>query len=178
MPRKKQEKPKGFTAWYKENKDERNRRRREKYAQDPAYREASLSRTKDWVKSTRKPRVRVPKEGAAPHRFATPRVVQIAGAEVKVVSGGQLAAELVYSHDTIMGWRKDGLLPPSTSQDARGHHWYSQDYVAAMKLALEDMKLLPWTHSRFREAAFKRWGETDEGRRWAASGGGLELRHG
>lgn len=142
-----------------DNREKRNKARREKYKADAKVREQSIQRTREWQKAQRKPRVRQARPLRKPR---TPRIVNVGGRELEVVTTGRIAAELGYSADTFNGWRKRGVLPPPTVEDADGHALYSWEYVAALRTALDAMAMEPWSLKLFKALAEKFWKKTAE----------------
>jgi hypothetical protein len=73
----------GFKKWYKKNKADLNKRRREKYRKDPKLRKKILEGSRDWrkrMKKERKPVVRAPKT-----HFTIGEAAKMAGCSIEAI---------------------------------------------------------------------------------------------
>lgn len=118
-----------FQGYYEENKDEILRKRKERYWNDPEYRDKVLQSSRDHRRNQRRdPRVKT-------RRFQKPITGESAdGTEVQLHSVGALAILLQRSVQAINHWQKKGLLPDTPYRDSRGFRFYT----AAMMQAIQD----------------------------------------
>lgn len=97
-----------YRGWYDRKGEERNERRREKYARSPKARKENRVRAKKWRE-----------KGAAPtrefYRF-------VDGKRVRVWTTGQIAAKAGVTPQTLRLWDAAGLLPPPEFH--KGHRYY------------------------------------------------------
>lgn len=89
-----------YKRWYAKNRDERNRRRRERYAEDDDYRERELDRRMDYEK-------RGPK--ADSEKGVLLRTHK--GSEVQVFRMGEVAVWCSTTPDTIRKYERGGMIP-------------------------------------------------------------------
>lgn len=99
--------------WYKQNKDEYNAKRRERYQADQEQREKA-------------------RERAARYRAENPSIErqlqrEYNGNRVPVFSTGQVAQKLGRTPQMIRNWEKEGMIPESVFPDQ--HRLYTQKQV-------------------------------------------------
>ncbi len=121
-------KPGYFEAYYDENRDDINEKRRQKYANDPEYRDRVLKASRDYRKRQRRePRVRMP-------RFQKPSTHQTGdGGEVQLFSVGAFAAYLNRSVQAINHWERSGILPKTPYRNSRGFRCYTRDMMEIVR---------------------------------------------
>lgn len=95
-----------YKKWYKKNREEFNRKRAEKYAADPARREAANAYAKEY-------RERNPAKPANGIRY-----YEYQGAKMEVFKIGVVAEMLNKSIQTIRIWEKAGHIPPPSYESS------------------------------------------------------------
>lgn len=132
--------------WYKQNKDEYNAKRRERYQADKEQREKA-------------------RERAARYRAENPSIErqlyrEYNGKRVPVFSTGQVAQKLGRTPQMIRNWEKEGMIPESVFPDK--HRLYTQKQVDLI-LALAEVIAASggsWSASEVKRAVahmHKRW---------------------
>lgn len=111
-----------FKDWYERNKTAFNKRRAEKYAKDPAYREKAAARQREY-------RLRNP----TTRKRENTRVVN--GVEVAVTRIGDVAKIIGRSEQVIRLWEKRKLIPPPTVQGS--HRYYTENQIALLSSLAE-----------------------------------------
>lgn len=114
-------KPGYFEAYYEENKDEIAQKRKERYENDPQYREKVLKASRDYRARQRqgRRRVRMP-------RFQKPKIRETGdGGKIRLYSVGAFAASISRSVQAINHWEKIGILPRTPYRDGRGFRHYT-----------------------------------------------------
>jgi len=117
-----------FQGYYKENKEEILQKRKERYQNDPDYREKVLQSSRDYRRNQRKdPRVKT-------RRFQKPiEGVSADGTGVRLHSVGALAILLQRSVQAINHWQKKGLLPDTPYRDSREFRFYTPAMMQAIQ---------------------------------------------
>lgn len=140
-----------FTKWYKENKDERNARRRERYADDPEYRAQVVERSREQRERKRKvPKVRLP-------RFQKPKREELPdGSVIHLYSVGAFAKLIGRSIQSISHWENKGLIPETPYRDSRGFRYFTRSMMAVVIREIDGRRRLfpanPEMYSRIESA--------------------------
>ena len=111
------------TKWH-EDRDHAEKvldKRRERYANDPAYRES----IKASVRKNRKKKEPSNKKRS----FNRDRVVVLNGTSVFLYSGGKTAHHLGIASRTLELWEKNETIPLNRTTDSVGRRWYPADFV-------------------------------------------------
>jgi hypothetical protein len=116
-----------YQKWYEENKEERNRRRREKYAEDAEYRERVMEHSREYRERQRKrSKVKLP-------RFQKPKDVELPdGSIIQLFSVGAFAQLVQRSVQSITHWEKREIIPPTPYRDSRGFRYFTRPMMAAV----------------------------------------------
>lgn len=116
-----------FAKYYADNKDKILSRRRERYKEDPEYREKIKARARE---AKRKLLAKRREERAKNKDKITPIWFQIqyGGKEipVKMYTTGQVAKKLGRTTQTIRIWEKNGLIPEATYRTAAHDRLYTE----------------------------------------------------
>jgi hypothetical protein len=121
-----------FEEYYERNKADINRKRKKRYHTDPAYRDRVLKASQDYRENKRKeqaPRTRVP-------RYQIPRVFEVKGGTISLLSVGFFALRLGRSVQSINHWEKTEphpLLPVTPYRDSRGFRYYTVEMMDVVK---------------------------------------------
>jgi DNA-binding transcriptional MerR regulator len=130
-----------FQEWYEDNCDELNKRRRERYAEDPEYRkrvqrwnrDARARRRKEAEKEERKAKqaVKIQTSGA----WKTVEV-EVDGVKVRMFTIGALAKATGKGISTIRVWERNGVLPETPYRSKKGDRLYTLEMVESIQAAL------------------------------------------
>lgn len=93
----------GFRRYYKQNRDEYNAKRRERYAQDKEMREKAKERAREY------------RAASSPVERKLTR--ELNGRRVQVFSTGQIAQEMNRTPQMLRNWEKEGMVPESIFPD-------------------------------------------------------------
>lgn len=122
-----------FQEWYKDNKAELNKARRDRYAKDPEYKKrvleanrSSRTRIRKSEKQAKEEAVRV-KVGGTPWRSKEVAVDE--STTEKLYSIGALASALGKSVQAIRLWERKGLIPETPHRTSKGDRLYSADMI-------------------------------------------------
>jgi MerR HTH family regulatory protein len=133
--------PDYFQGWYDEHRDDLNKRRRERYANDPAYRK----RVQGWNDAARERRRKTAeaegrqvKQAVKLRSLATWKTVEVEvdGVAVHMFTIGALAKALGKGISTIRVWERNGTLPETPHRSKRGDRLYTLEMVEAARKAL------------------------------------------
>src|SRR5690606_13833470 len=153
-----------YKDWYEENKEEVNRKRQEKYEQDPEYREKAIARARFyyWTKKRKNEltkevdldEVELKSTKLIRIDIANPEDVRYGTSiEVPVYDAGQLGKYMTRSAQTIRLWERKGIIPVAFWRDARGYRLYTEDHVIAF---LENRHLLDLPMRKIEDSVFAR----------------------
>jgi|WetSurMetagenome_2_1015567.scaffolds.fasta_scaffold08587_6 DNA-binding transcriptional MerR regulator len=119
--------------------DDTNSKRRQKYSEDPEYRErvrSGNSRYREQVRSRARVEklhaIRVARSSAA---WKTVEI-EIDGVLTRVFTVGALAKAVGKSVSTIRMWERNGSLPPTPYKTAQGERLYTLEMVESVRNAL------------------------------------------
>jgi hypothetical protein len=114
-----------FAKWYAENKEKLAAKRRERYLNDPTYREKVLSNSK---KSRKLVSSEVEKGSG--------RIVGADGVERNIYSVSETAFLLNVSRETLVLWERAGLLPADPFSGTKSRH-FTAGQIDGIKKAIE-----------------------------------------
>jgi len=121
-----------YKEWYAENKEERNRRRRERYRNDPEYRERVLAPSRKRRRRKRRKRLNAKKvfRMRTTHRLYT-EAVDADGNEVGGVFYTRLALTSVLdvSKRTVIKWIDQGRIPEPPYRSSAGYYLYPLEMI-------------------------------------------------
>lgn len=139
------------SEYYRDHREEIRENRRQRYANDPVYREArkeaARKRKKIVLEENRKERARLGlKPGARRTRVPmAPKahVLEINGKDylVEMQSAGQLANVLNRKTQTVRLWEKKGILPEALYRDSRKMRLYPAFQVKQLKDAYRKARI-------------------------------------
>lgn len=126
-----------FQGYYAENREKILGNRRERYQNDPEYKEKVLRSSREYRKNQRRePRVKT-------KRLRRPVTGTSAdGTEVQLCSAGALAILLQRSVQAINDWQKKGLLPETPYRDTRGLRYFTPEMMLAVQRVVGDKRRL------------------------------------
>lgn len=114
----------GFREWYSRNKKDYNQRRKLRYATDPDYRDAVLTRSRQEAEERKARRARNDR-----------RVFRAKKGEL--VSIGRLAEALGRKVQTVRKYHTDGVIPLPNHFDSRGWRLYTIEQLRAVVAAFD-----------------------------------------
>jgi hypothetical protein len=147
-----------FDKYYEEKKDDINRKRKDRYHNDPDYRKRVLKASRDYRDKKRReqgPRVRMP-------RHQIPLVRRVQGGEIQLFSVGFFALRLGRSVQSLNHWEKTEpypLLPVTPYRDERGFRYYTIEMMDVVKRVIgKKRRLFPVDRKMFHQIK-KGWAE-------------------
>ena len=137
-----------WTRYYRENKEKILAKKRERYQNDPQYREGIKERARArWRDELRKGgREKGLKKDK---RYLRPKIVQIDGKDVVVHSIGEFADRIGYTIATLKNWETLGVLPRATAVDDNGRRWYSEKFMVWFDSTIECFRGEEWELDTF-----------------------------
>lgn len=145
-------KPGYFKSWYDENKDELAAKRKQRYEDDPEYRQQVVDQSRKYRKGNRDaPRVRLPRH-QVPKEHALPD-----GSVIKLYSVGAFALYVRRSVQSINHWQREGLLPMTPYRAGkRGFRLYTKEMMDVVREIVGDKRRIfpvdPNMGSRIKES--------------------------
>lgn len=127
-------------AYYEKHRETLSEKRKRRYLEDPAYRDAMLAQVRAYRKKKRQERERLRKAGMLPPPNVggprSPLRVTVNGVPTIALTVGRVALEIQRSKDTINYWTRIGLLPQTPFRSARGDRLYTEGMVLIMRIAI------------------------------------------
>lgn len=132
-----------FQKWYEINRDDLNSRRRERYKNDPEYRE----RVQRGNRVTREKRKREITEEVREEREAVKMLstgswrtveVEVDGVRTRLFTVGAMAKALGKSISTLRVWEQNGFIPKTPYRSSRGDRLYTLEMVESTQAALQE----------------------------------------
>jgi hypothetical protein len=120
-----------YGRWYAAKKDDRNKKRRDKYATDQEYREKVVSH----VRMTRE-QARTEQSAVRVRMPPKPHETEYAGQKVSTYTLGSLALMLQRSNTSLLGWERAGILPVTPIRDGRQIRQYTLEMMKVVKEAV------------------------------------------
>jgi hypothetical protein len=140
-----------FEKYYEENKVSINDKRKERYHNDPDYRDRVLKASQDYRDKKREeqgPRCRVP-------RYQIPLIRKVRGGKIQLFSVGFFALHLGRSVQSINHWEKSKphpILPVTPYRDKRGFRYYTMGMMDVVKRVIgEKRRLFPVDEEMYQE---------------------------
>ena len=142
--------------YYKENREEMLRKRKERYENDPKYRAKVQAATR---RSKQRRRVGLKKRtlGQIDRRHRRPRITVINGQRVEVFSRGTLAEYVGFAPTTLGSWQQRGVLPTPTMVDEEGKWWFSEEYMAKFLKIVKKFRTAGWSLDEFAAIVVENW---------------------
>ena len=126
--------------YYQANRDSLSEQRKQRYREDPAYRDEILVQVRAYRKKKRQERERLREAGLLPPpKVGGPRAplrVTSNGVSTIAYTVGRVAIEIQRSKHTINYWTRIGLLPKTPFRSARGDRLYTEGMVLVMRIAI------------------------------------------
>lgn len=145
-----------YKRYYEDKKGDINARRKQRYDEDPDYRDRVLAASQKYREAQRvdnpRPRIKIPKY-AQPLVKTTPD-----GGEVRLFSVGACARALKRSVQSISHWESKGVLPSTPYRDGRGHRYYTYEMITAIRDVIGDRSRVLERYG-FLETIQERWEE-------------------
>lgn len=131
-----------FQEWYEENRDDLNVRRRERYANDKAYRDKVQKWNKDARHRRRKSAEREERKAKRAVKLQTSGQwktveVEVDGVKVRMFTIGALAKAIGKGISTIRVWERNGVLPETPHRSNKGDRLYTLEMVESIQSALK-----------------------------------------
>lgn len=147
-------KPGYYDEWYQENRKSLSERRKEKYEQDPEYREKILKRSAEYRERQRDvTQVRIP-------RHQKPRIFNYDGVDIPLYSIGAFAGYINRSVQSINHWEKGGLLPRTPYRvGERGFRYYSAEMMEVVRRIVGNKRRLFPVDKEMGDAIWNAWEE-------------------
>jgi hypothetical protein len=118
-----------------------SRKRKDKYRQDPEYREKVLSCSKSYREKVREKREKLRAEGKlVSKRHKGPRkpvVLEVNGKSVYAYTISTLAERIGRSIHTVNHWTTIGEIPPTPLWSKRGDRLYTDAMILIVKMAVQ-----------------------------------------
>ena len=127
-----------YAEWYEQNKDKLAEDRKQRYEDDPEYRQKVLDQSASYREKTRKePRVKLPRH-RKPKSYALPD-----GTKIQMFSVGAFAMYIGRSVQSVNHWEREDLLPKTPyRRGKRGFQLYSIVMMDAVKEIIGDRQRL------------------------------------
>lgn len=131
-----------YKKWYEENGTGLNERRRERYAQDKAYRQSVLERNNESRRRNRRSLIEEKRAKAAAKKLKADGawkvhtfIEKIDGREVEVTyfTIGALAKILGKGISTVRVWEKNGVFPETPHRSPKGDRIYTLEQVQKIR---------------------------------------------
>jgi DNA-binding transcriptional MerR regulator len=131
--------PDYYVEYYEANGDDINQKRRERYDNDPEYRDRVLMASQKYRDANRRPVT------ARRPRHAVPVAKDVGcGGQILLWSVGAFATYVRRSVQTISHWEEVGFLPRTPYCDSRGHRHYTKEMmVVVSEEVAEKRRLFP-----------------------------------
>jgi len=132
-----------FQAWYADNGSRLNEKRRERYFEDPEYRQRVLDVNQQYrekkKKIQKKERIQQRKAVRIRPTESTWKTVEIdvAGVKTPMYTIGALARAIGRGISTVRVWEREGILPPTVHRSPKGDRLYSVETVAEIRKILK-----------------------------------------
>lgn len=145
-------KPGYYEKWYEKNREDVAERRKDRYENDPEYREKVLERSAQYRERQREvTQVRVP-------RHQKPRMFDMDGGEVALYSIGAFASYINRSVQSINHWESNGLLPRTPYRvGKRGFRYYSAEMMEVVRRIVGNKRRLFPVDNEMGDAIREAW---------------------
>lgn len=157
-----------YGAWYKGNRVAVNKRRREKYQQDQAFRQQQIERAREYRSENRS---EDPPEGRWTKGLAVVEVRRhrtklfvVGGKDVLCSWMGTLLERIRIAESTLAAWETKGVIPVPTVVDNAGRRWYSAEYVRILESCVTTGRREGWSTDHLKEEVWKAYGRIAGGR--------------
>ena len=151
-----------YETYYGENADKIAKKRKEKYEEDPEYREKVLDRSRNYRENQRqsRPKARIPKH-------AKSKKYEIGdGSTIELFSVGSFALGVGRSVQCINHWEREGILPKTpylqkqgSDENPRFFRFFTRGMAAAVRAVIGDKGRLdpPIIPKKIRSKIKARW---------------------
>jgi DNA-binding transcriptional MerR regulator len=127
-----------FQEYYEKNREVLSKKRRDRYRDDPEYRDQVKKRAMERYLKQREERLKDLEENPQEPKVRGnnfPRVMEIDGKDVLVHGVSEFASRVGRNVQTITAWEAKGIIPAPTVKDDLGRRWYSvehMDFIASL----------------------------------------------
>lgn len=121
-----------YASWYAAHKMELADKRKQRYREDPKYRQEVLDRSKKRYQKLRQEKLSERAKNPEPPRTRgrnKPQTKVIGGVKVDLFSVSEFADRVDRNVQTITKWEQDRIIPLPTHIDEYGRRWYSDDHM-------------------------------------------------
>lgn len=147
--------------YYEGKRDELSERRKQRYREDPEYRENALSQVREYRKRKRSERERLREAGKLPPPHPrgprAPVRVQLNGVSTIAFTVGRVAIEINRSRDVINYWTRIGLLPQTPFRSPRGDRLYTEGMVFVIRVAINKRNRISASDGSFTNEIRQGW---------------------
>lgn len=116
------------------------RRRRERYADDEAYRQSQLQHTAEWREKQRKDKSKKQKRRILGKRTPKPKFFLVDDHQIECWSAGRTAEFLEVDKKTITNLEQSGTIPTNRIVADNRHRWWPANFVRWLKPYFEQRK--------------------------------------
>lgn len=145
-----------FQEWYANNGDELNKSRRDKYRDDPEYREKILKQNREARKKRRKEALKEKRKKQAATKTRTAQSWKAVTVELEDKKSGQMvptkmftigavAKALGCSVQALRLWEKKGVIPEASFRYSKGDRLYTAEAIDILREVLAKQKRLEGT---------------------------------
>lgn len=151
-----------FAQYYEVNRESLSQKRKEKYENDPEYRERAKQAAKRRRKRLKKEREELRAKGLLPSsdRRTGPREpveVLIGDSRMLAYTITVAAQKVGRSPDTLNYWAKKGLLPQTPVRSPRGERLYTDGMILIIKSAVMKRGEVSAKDGMFRQEILEGW---------------------
>jgi len=149
---------KNWKQYWEERGAEVNRRRRQRYENDGAYRQRVLEGNR--VSKEKKAAKRHGDRSYEGSPKTKPLVVEVGDRKLVCLPIAKVAAEINRHPQTIRGWIRKGIIPPPfTGRD--GRRWFSEVYTHFLRQMVREHRYTAggWRTGQFRVRVWKEFGQ-------------------
>jgi DNA-binding transcriptional MerR regulator len=169
-----------FQEWYRDNGDQLNKSRRERYRTDPEYREKVLEQNREARKRRRRQTLKERRKRQTASKARTSQSWKSVNVELKDSKGnpvvvkmftiGAVAKALDCSVQALRLWEKKGIIPETEYRYSKGDRLYTQEQIETYREILLQQGRIGQNRVRTRPLPYvERWvafpGERRKGKR-------------
>jgi DNA-binding transcriptional MerR regulator len=172
--------PTYFQEWYRDNGDQLNKSRRERYRTDPDYREKVLQQNREARKRRRQKTLKERRKRQTASKARTSQAWKSVNVELKDENGkpvvvkmftiGTVAKALDCSVQALRLWEKKGIIPETEYRYSKGDRLYTMEQIETYREILTQQGRIGQNRTRPRPLPYvERWvmfpGERRKGKR-------------
>jgi len=152
-----------YRSYYEENKDRLSDKRRDRYQNDPEYRERAKEAARVYRAKKKMERDKLIAEGKIePVNRSGPRKpveVQINGRPSLAYTITTVAQEVGRSVDALNNWAKSGIFPVTPLRSGGGDRLYTTAMILVLKDAIQKRGTISAKDESFRDEVLEGWRE-------------------